>query len=182
MIPNGGFMKKALQLFGLFLVVSVIIGVQKGVIYARITGTQPTNADIWCVGPSGAEVCVDASGNTVPTTDNDAASGTSSLRWSDVQALDATFGDDVTVTDALTVNGNTALGNAATDTVIVTGQTALYARTSTQLSTLAPTASGYLVINITKANVCMSTGTGTGAWIAMTTTTVNAAENWIACY
>lgn len=66
---------------------------------ARLTGTAPATADIFCVGPSGAEACVDSSGGFLPTTDNDAALGTSSLRWSDVQTLDLTVGDDLTVSD-----------------------------------------------------------------------------------
>ena len=73
---------------------------------ARITGTQPTNADVACWGPDGAEVCIDASGNTVPTTDNDTTSGSSSLRWATVHALDATIGDDITVADDATVTGD----------------------------------------------------------------------------
>lgn len=62
-----------------------MIGISFSILsHARITGTQPTNADAWCAGPSGAEVCVDSSGNVVPTTTDDASSGSSSYRWSNV--------------------------------------------------------------------------------------------------
>lgn len=92
---------------------------------ARLTGTNPSAADAHCVGASGAETCTDASGNHLPTTDDDATSGTSSLRWSAVHAMDVTVGDDVTVADDLTVtddaavNGDTTLGNAAADNVTI---------------------------------------------------------------
>ena len=82
---------------------------------ARLTGTAPATADIFCVGPSGAEACVDSSGGFLPTTDNDAALGTSSLRWSDVQTLDLTVGDDLTVSDISNIDTlgltKTALGS-----------------------------------------------------------------------
>ena len=86
--------------------------------YARLTGTDP-GTDIRCDGPSGAEICVDASGNLIPTTDNDATLGTSSLRFSTIHSLDQTIGDDLTVTDDLTINGDTTLGNASADVMTV---------------------------------------------------------------
>jgi hypothetical protein len=58
---------------------------------ARIVGTPPTNQDAWCVNGSnghvggsitGAEVCVDASGNVVPTVTNAQTLGSSSLAFS----------------------------------------------------------------------------------------------------
>ena len=110
-------MRKILGVAAAFVVLGVLLVLQECIVHARITGTQPTSADIWCVGPDGAEVCVVDGGGLNPTTDNDAALGTSSLRWSDVQSLDATFGDDVTITDALTVNGPSLLGDGPADEV-----------------------------------------------------------------
>jgi hypothetical protein len=51
-----------------------------GLAMARVTSSS-AQRDIWCVGPSGAEVCVDASGNLISTTDDDTDLGTSSLQW-----------------------------------------------------------------------------------------------------
>lgn len=74
---------------------------------ARVTGTQPSRStpDAWCVGKSGAEVCVDASGNLIPTTDNDTTLGTSSLGWATIYAEDLSIDDDLTVTDDAAING-----------------------------------------------------------------------------
>lgn len=102
---------------GLLACLALILHISMPAIEARITGTQPTVADISCWGPDGAEVCVQDGGAVIPTTDNDAALGTSALRWSDVRALDATFGDDVTVSDDLTVTGDAFKTMAATITV-----------------------------------------------------------------
>lgn len=99
--------------------ISVLLALALSVpVHARITGTQPTNADIWCSGPSGAEVCVDASGNVVPTTDNDTTSGSTSLRWSSVNAYDFAASDDMTIADDLTVTGD--IFNAVASTITVT--------------------------------------------------------------
>lgn len=86
--------------------------------HARITGTVPASADIHCVGPSGAETCTDASGNFIPTTDNDATLGTSSLRWSGIHSYDLSLSDDLTVADDATVTGDLFKVMAATVTVI----------------------------------------------------------------
>lgn len=88
-----------------------------GTAQARITGTQPTNPDIVCFGPDGTEVCVDSSGNIVNTTDNDGALGSSSLRFSAVNAYDLAASDDVTVADDATVTGDLFKVMAATVTV-----------------------------------------------------------------
>ncbi len=52
--------------------------------------------------------------------------------------------------------------------------------TSTQLSTLAPDASGYMTVNITNATPCISTGTTAGAWVLPRSTATTA--NLIPCY
>lgn len=90
----------------------------QGLASARITGTAPTNPDAACWGPDGAEACVDASGNVVPTTDNDTTSGSSSLRWSNVHTYDLTVADDVTVSDDVSVTGD--IFNVAGSTLTVT--------------------------------------------------------------
>jgi hypothetical protein len=47
-----------------------------------------------------------------PSSDNTRVLGTSSNRWADIRAYDATFTDDVTVGDLLTVSGNAVLSGA----------------------------------------------------------------------
>ena len=76
--------------------------------YATLGYDSANTRDIWRVNSSGA---------LVPGADNTYAIGTSSLRVSDVQIMDMTLGDDLTVTDALTVNGNTTLGSNRDDTL-----------------------------------------------------------------
>ena len=154
---------KIFKMAGLIACLALFVIIAERAIHARITGTQPTVADIACWGPDGAEGCLDSSGNFVPTTDNDTTLGSSTLRWSDVRAFDATFADDVAVTGNLTIGADFQP----------------FIRTSTQLQTLVPSASGYIVVNITEAMVCMSTGTGAGAWIAMSTSTTG---NLTQCY
>ena len=69
-------------------------------------------------------------GAVVPVTDNDIDLGTSSLEFKDLY-LDGTAYIDTlavhqsaTITSNLTVNGNTTLGNAASDTITLTGDVA----------------------------------------------------------
>ena len=94
-------MKRAWQGVGICALV-IALGLLSGrVSFGRLT--TAASDDIWCEGPSGAEVCIDVSGNLIPTTDNDTTLGSSSLRWSDVRTLDATVSDDLTVTGDLTV-------------------------------------------------------------------------------
>jgi len=91
---------------------------------ARLTGTSTAAETCW--GAAGAEACVDASGNVVPTTDNDADLGTSALRWRDLRVLDATLGDALTVVGSVTVNGSSELGNTVnTDVTLVNTATSL---------------------------------------------------------
>jgi len=75
---------------------------------ARITGTPPTNSDIWCVGPDGAEACVQADGSVVPTTTNDADLGTSSLKWNEVHVTAGGLTDSAIQTDDLSTDAITA--------------------------------------------------------------------------
>lgn len=109
---------KIFKMAGLFACLALLVLVAEKAINARGIGTT-TNPET-CFGDSNnsAEVCVDSTGDWVPTTDNDASLGISSLRWADLQALDATFGDDVTVSDDLTVTGDAFKTMVATVTVL----------------------------------------------------------------
>lgn len=115
-------MKKYLHLAGLILCGVLVLAVTSGRVFARLAGTDP-GTDVWCVGISGAEVCVDSSGNFLPSTDNDTTLGTSSLRWATAYIQDITVGDDLTVTDDATitsdlaVDGNTTIGSNHADTL-----------------------------------------------------------------
>jgi hypothetical protein len=78
-------MKKYLTLAALTLSAFLILGVSTGRVFARLTGTNP-GTDIWCAGPSGAELCLDVSGNLLPTTSATQTLGSSSLPWASVTA------------------------------------------------------------------------------------------------
>lgn len=116
-------MKRAWQAVGLTVLTLLLVVASGKVSFSRVT--TASNTDVWCSGPSGREVCVDTDGNFVPTTDNDTTLGSSSLRWATVYALDQTIGDDLTVTDDATitddlaVNGDTTLGDASGDTLVL---------------------------------------------------------------
>ncbi len=88
-------MKKTLKLAGALLCAVLMLGVGTGKIHARLTGV--TGAAETCWGAAGAEVCVDTSGNWLPTTDNDGTLGTSSLRWATTYTYDEDIADDLTV-------------------------------------------------------------------------------------
>lgn len=113
-------MKKALNLLAL-VAVAGFLGLAAHVANARITGTQPTDADIACWGPEGAEACVDASGNVIPTTDNDTTLGTASLRWATVNALDLDAGDDLKVSGDLFKTMASTVTVASDATISVAG-------------------------------------------------------------
>lgn len=92
--------------------VAVIVALVSATAYARITGTNPTgaSADAFCVGKSGAEVCVDYLGNVVPTTANVQTLGTASLKF--------TLADGSVGTSALAAGSvdSTKLANSAVQT------------------------------------------------------------------
>lgn len=100
------------------LLVSLLFLASHG--YARITGTQPTNADVWCVGPLNAEMCIDASGNLVPTVTNNQTMGTSGLKFSNIFAAAVNF--TASTIDALTVTGTSLFSGAANFVVSLTAQ------------------------------------------------------------
>lgn len=113
--------KKILLLAGLALLPMSAI--------ARVTGTSPTgtSADIWCAGPSGAEVCVDSSGNLIPTTDDDADLGTPALQFRHLNidgdaSIDSVTAASMTVSGAASFNGNVTLGDAVGDTLTVNAE------------------------------------------------------------
>ncbi len=112
-------MKKYLNLAGLLVCAALILGFGSGRVFARLTGTDP-GTDVQCLGVSGAEVCIDVSGNLLPTTDNDTTLGTSSLRWATAYIMDITVGDDLTVTDDATVTDDLTVGGDLFHTAIAT--------------------------------------------------------------
>lgn len=132
-------------------------------VLARITGTTTEPETCW--GADGAEVCVDSSGRVVPTTDNDASLGTSTLRWSDVLTMDVTVSDDLTVsddatiTDALTVNGNTTLGDAGGDTLDLNGTTVTINATVTGMKIGTSTTDGTYLLTLDGSNRRLGLGT-----------------------
>jgi hypothetical protein len=95
---------RALSAVILFAIAGVFLAFQTG--YARLTSGTTSDNDQWCMGVSGAEICVDSSGNLIPTTASDTTVGTSALPFATVYTDDLTTGDDLTVTDDLTVSGD----------------------------------------------------------------------------
>jgi hypothetical protein len=132
-------------LFGLLAVVSFLIGGVLPVrIYARSTGTNPgqTSPDTWCVGRRGFEVCVDRSGNILPTTTDNQTSGTSSLEWNGVFTKAITVGSGgSTNAGTSSVTGNLTLGAASS--LITTPATVQSVQWSTQ--TITPSSSFILI-------------------------------------
>ena len=130
-------------------------------IHARVTGTAPasTSPDTWCMGRSGAEVCIDRDGNFIPTTDNDTTLGTSSLRWATIYALDQTIGDDLTVTDDLAVNGDATLGDAAGDNVTVNATTFTFSTSWLYFSTATTPGTNVMTLDGTNFRVGVNDAT-----------------------
>jgi len=150
------------------------------------------------------EVRIDSSGNILPGTDNENTLGSTSLRWSTVYALDQTIGDDLTVTDALAVNGNTTIGNAGNDVFTInsstwvtntwgvffataTTGTRAFAINQTNKSiapgsatdvddALTPRYAGEIIYNATDKSLCMSTSTASTAWVKVASPTIACAQ------
>lgn len=99
--------------------------------HARVAATNPTNPDAWCVyggsgqagsSISGAETCVDYSGNFVPTVTNAQTLGTSALTWSNIYSVGETVTGNNSAGTAGTANaGGTGNATAPTATTIVGG-------------------------------------------------------------
>ncbi len=108
-------MKKTAAFLGLILALAVIIAGFQGDLFARLTGTDP-GTDVWCAGVSGAEACVDSSGNIVPTTTNDTTLGSSSFYWASAYFYDLLLADDLTVADDVTITDDVSVGGDLTVT------------------------------------------------------------------
>lgn len=165
-------MKKAWQGVGLLALALCVLVSTGRVSFGRVTTADST--DVWCVGPSGAEICVDTSGNLVPTTDNDTTLGTSSLKWATVNAYDVNIGDDLAVTDAASVSGAATLGGMLTytKTQIGTGTGNLGVYVSTRI----PVTSTYQTVISSGLNVVLTTtpsiATATAAGVQLPSGTI----------
>ncbi len=148
-------MKSISKLFGRVVALALVLAFGASALFARVTPPAParTAPDTWCVGRVGAEVCVDYSGNLVPTSDDDTTLGTSSLSWSSAYIDDMVVGS--TVTDSANFNGLVGLGFHATPDASVT-----------------PLRAYQLIVNTTVPELCMSTGTAVGAWVRVSTPTL----------
>lgn len=144
--------KKLFILAAVLAVSAVSIAFLSGKVYARIVGGPGTDAGCW--GASGVEVCIDGSGNLVPTTTGVGSVGTSSLKFLGLNTSGA-----ANIGGALTVTG----------TITSNGQMALLSQTTTQLAVLVPATTGAFVFNSTDVSVCVSSGVGAGAWINVST-------------
>lgn len=118
-------MKKGLSLVGLLLSGALIVGLSKGIVFARASGADDPR-DPWCMGVyevsgSRVEVCVDATSNLIPTADNTQSFGSASLAWATGYFYDIALSDDLTVADDATVTGDLFKVMAATQTVALSG-------------------------------------------------------------
>lgn len=77
----------------------------------------------------------------------------------------------------LVFNENSAIGAPVLSIESSSGGLVLRARTSAQLQLLAPGQAGEIAFNTTTANVCMSTGTGAGAWVYPSSSTTGSTSN-----
>lgn len=113
-------MKKITILASLVVAILGIAIINENVSFARLTSNSDSR-DVWCVGVSGAEVCVDSSGNFIPTTDDVSDLGTSSLQFQDgyfdgtvyadvISNEGAYSGTSGTFSTTLDVNGNSTFG------------------------------------------------------------------------
>ena len=114
----------------------------------------------------------EAGTSLLPGTDNAFALGSASKRYSDVQALDMTLGDDLTVTDDATVSDDMVIGSTVTETLTINGLVRL-AKHITPDASVTPTETGQLIWNITPTTweLCQSTGASVGAWVKFSTPT-----------
>lgn len=152
---------------------------------ARLTGVNPTgaSADIFCVGPVGAEICVDYLGDIIPTTNNDSSLGTSALLWSNIYAVGASMGVSGTANAAGT--SGTAASQVINSGVQVYGKVAL---SGIVTSTTIPVNSSYMTLASTSATtvsitalpsistttvVLGSTELPSGTYIILTSTSAN---------
>jgi len=117
------------------------------------TGARRDTIEFEWVEPS-----VGSAMNLIPGTDNTNSIGTSSLRIKDFQGVTATFGGAVTNSGAVTIAGNTTLGDALADTVTVNaGTMTVSAASGLRISTA--TVGGTVLIYIDGLNQRVGIGT-----------------------
>ncbi len=95
-----------LIIFGEFLAVAGLFSAHS--VYARLTGTNPTgaSADVACWGPKGKEICVDSSGNIIPTTTATQNLGSASLTFNAMNVSGtATLSGADTISGTATLSG-----------------------------------------------------------------------------
>lgn len=152
-------MKKPFHLVCFLLACAIVISISSGRVYARLSGTEP-GSDPWCMGVAGKEVCLDATGNLIPTTTNIGDLGTTALRFKDLFLQ-----GNATVAGTLTVTGATTLS----------GQIVPLVRTKAQVDVLVPAAAGATIIcsdcTITYS-LCTATGTAAAQWARAGSATV----------
>lgn len=146
---------------GILAIISIfllaVFGLFESGIFARLTGNTPSAPDAFCVGQSGSEVCVDSSGNVIPTTNNDADLGTPSLKWKDLYVSGTSYMSSISGSGVISGISITA----------TSGNIGFYPRTLTQINAITPTAVGqaYYCSDCTNSAVCISSGTGLGAFV-----------------
>lgn len=165
-------MMKKIQVAGFALVgIALLLGVLTGRVYARISGSY-VNTDAACFGAKNFEVCVDVSGNLLPTsTTNSQTLGTSGLPWTTAFITTLTNGGNATVGGNLSVTGTTTLSS----TVTASAPIGLFIGTGAQIAALAPSTTGQIMYNSDRKTVCVSTGVLAGAWVFMSTSTTTGA-------
>lgn len=141
-------MKKIVNLSAVLVAILALGVITEKITFARLT-VDAASRDVWCVGVSGAEVCVDSSGNFIPTTTNVSDLGTSSLKFKNVYVAGAYSGA----------------------TGVFSGQLGLQNISSTTLASTTPLAAGSLVFSTTYKVVCASTGTSVGSFISLSSIT-----------
>lgn len=139
---------------------------------------------VFSIGPKGGSSGISQNAANTFTADQTMGGTTPNLTIGDAGAEDAqvTFdgnaqdfhiGLDDSVDD-LVIGVGSALGTTQaigidenTNVTISGGQLVLFSRTAAQLGTLSPISAGSIVYcsNCATANVCVSTGTGGGAWV-----------------
>jgi hypothetical protein len=127
--------------------------ITENISFARVTDSAD-DRDAFCAGPSGAEACIDSSGDVIPTTDDDADLGTSSLQWQDG------YFDGIVYADAISNDG------AYTGTSgMFSGQVGIGSASSTTIATLVPSQVGAQIYNTTRYAICVGTAATAGSWI-----------------
>lgn len=165
-------MKKLIYSSWLVFCAIMLVGIGSGRVYARLTGTNP-GTDVHCVGISGAEICVDVSGNLIPTTNNDTTLGTSSLQFANAYLVDATISGDLTVADQLTVSGPVDLA------IQTTTQLTLRSDSIGSVFLVQERVNGALVSNA--YNVCVATAANIASYVYVSVSTSAQAVAGSAC-